>query len=71
MSLNQIIKDAAARGADIDEEDIDEDRHGKLVAAIEGAICEAIGKAGHELGGFTADEVNAAMEEVANCGCWK
>ena len=38
MSLKKIITDAAKRGADIDEDDIEDDRRSKMVQIIEAAI---------------------------------
>jgi hypothetical protein len=71
MSLKKIITDAAKRGADIDEDDIEDDRRSKMVQIIEAAIANAILKGEQELGDFSDEEIDDIMNEVANVGGYR
>ncbi len=71
MSLKKIITDAAKRGANIDEDDIEDDRRSKMVEIIEAAIANAIVKGEQELGEFSDEDIDDIMDEVANVGAYR
>jgi hypothetical protein len=71
MSLKKIITDAAKRGADIDEDDIEDDRRSKMVQIIEAAIANAIIKGEQELGEFSDEDIDDILNEVANVGAYR